>query len=88
MGKEKRGEGARDEGTETMNERRRAPQDDRGTTTGPKDDGAGTTVGFYRAGSGSSEQGSLGSLEGATERSGGLQGTARAPRGETPETGR
>ena len=77
-----------DDGHKTAIERLKTPQDDRESTTGTKDDGGGTTVDFYRVGNRSCDQGSLGSLKGATERPGGVQGPAGAPRGETPETGR
>ena len=88
VGEERGGDGGHEDGLKTANERLRASQDDRESATGTKDDGVGATVDFYRARNRPSEQGSLGSLEGATERPGGLQGAARAPRGETPETGR
>ena len=77
-----------DDGHKTAIMRLRAPHDDRGSTARTKDNGVGATVDFYRVGNRSCDQGSLGSLMGATERPGGLQGAARAPRGETPETGR
>ena len=88
MGMEKGGGRRHDDGHKTAIERLRAPQDDRESTTGTKDNGVGATVDFYRVGNRSCDQGSLGSLMGATERPGGFQGAARAPRGETPDTGR